>query len=95
MRILNTFTQLWFHLSKEDIMKVNIVTMSVATLGALLNSVVIVAVAIDPLKVLRKGPWVTILNLTIADLISCISSFCLWGEMFLNNGDIELYAAIV
>jgi hypothetical protein len=56
--------------------------MSVAATGALLNFVVIIAMAIDPLKILRKGPWVTILNLAIADLISCISSFLLWGRIF-------------
>ena len=95
MRILNIFIQLWFHLSQEDKIIVNIAIMSVATLGALLNSVVIVAMAIDPLKILRKGPWITILNLTIADLISCISGFCLWGQMFFVGRYIELYAAIV
>jgi hypothetical protein len=53
--------------------------MSVVATGALLNFAVIIAMAIDPLKILRKGPWVTILNLAIADLISCISVFFLWG----------------
>ena len=62
--------------------KIDIVTVSVAAVGALLNSVVIVALALDPLKILRKGPWVNILNLAIADLISCISSFCIRGRMF-------------
>ena len=56
--------------------------MSVTAVGVLLNSVVIVALAIDPLKILRKGPWVNILNLAIADLISCISWFCGRGDMF-------------
>jgi hypothetical protein len=60
--------------------------MSVATLGVFFNSLVIVAMAIDPLKVLRKGPWVTILNLAIADLICCISSFCVYGEGFFYPG---------
>ena len=67
-----------------------------AAVGALLNSVVIVAMAIDPLKILRKGPWVNILNLAIADLISCISAFCVWGRMFFFKGFTpELYSAIV
>jgi hypothetical protein len=38
--------------------------------------------AIDPLKILRKGPWVTILNLAIADFISCISCFFVRGQPF-------------
>ena len=57
-----------------------------AAVGALLNSVVIVALAIDPLKILRIGPWANILNLAIADLISCISGFCAWGGMFFFKG---------
>ncbi|CAB4009416.1 somatostatin receptor type 5 [Paramuricea clavata] len=56
--------------------------MSVAATGAVLNFVVIIAMAIDPLKILRKGPWLTILNLAIADFISCISCFFLWGVIF-------------
>ena len=87
------YFQEWQLLSLEDIIKLNKVTMSVATLGALLNLVVIVAIIIDPLKILRKGPWVNILNLAIADLISCISCFCIWGQRFLI--DKGLYYAIV
>ena len=65
--------------------------MSVAATGALLNFVVIIAMAIDPLKILRKGPWVTILNLAIADLISCISVFLLWGKSFFNQESLLYY----
>ena len=70
----------YFH--SEEYRNIVIVVMSVVATGALLNFVVIIAMAIDPLKILRKGPWVTILNLAIADFISCISSFFLWGEIF-------------
>ena len=56
--------------------------MTVAVLGALLNSIDIIVMVIDPLKILRKGPWITILNLAIADLISCVFGFCLWGMPF-------------
>ena len=70
--------------------------MSVAAVGALLNSVVIVALAIDPLKILRKGPWVNILNLAIADFISCISCLCVWGMFFFKvTRTIQLYRMIV
>ena len=65
--------------------------MSVAATGALLNFVVIIAMAIDPLKILRKGPWVTILNLAIADLISCISVFFLWGGIFFIPENLTYY----
>ena len=91
------FFQEW-QLSHEEMRKINIVTMSVTSVGALLNSVVLVAMAIDPLKILRKGPWVNILNLAIADFISCISCFCLWGGMFFFKEvtqTTQLYSTIV
>ena len=85
--------QTWYFLSKERYTNIVIAVMSVVATGTLLNFVVIIAMAIDPLKILRKGPWVTILNLAIADLISCISSFFLWSQnIFIPGG--ELYYAI-
>ena len=53
--------------------------MAVAVLGTVLNVAVIFAIVIDPLKVLRKGPWITILSLAFADLITCIGGFFAWG----------------
>ena len=84
--------QAWDFLSDEDIINIIIVVMSVAATGTLLNFVVIIAIAIDPLKILRKGPWVTILNLAIADFISCMSSFFLWGRpFFIQKSELYLY----
>ena len=57
--------------------------MFVAAVGVVFNIAVILAIVIDPLKVLRKGPWITIISLATADLISCISGFCLWGWKYL------------
>ena len=57
--------------------------MSVAVIGAVLNIAVILAIVIDPSKVLRKGPWITILSLAIADIITCIGGFCVWGAQYL------------
>ena len=68
--------------------------MSLASVGALLNIFVIVAIATDPLKILHKGPWVTILNLAFADLVSCISAFGLWGYEALIDELNELYFTI-
>ena len=65
--------------------------MSVVATGTLLNFVVIIAMAIDPLKILRKGPWVTILNLAIADFISCISFFFLSGQPFFIQESLLYY----
>ena len=56
--------------------------MVVAVIGTVLNIAVILAIVIDPLKVLRKGPWITITSLATADLITCIGGFCLWGSKF-------------
>ena len=52
---------------------------------------VIVAIIIDPLKILRKGPWITIFNLAIADIIACICNFCLWGRAFFHQSYDSLY----
>ena len=60
--------------------------MSVSAVGAVLNIAVTLAIVIDPLKVLRKGPWITILSLAIADLITCIGGFFLWARaVFFRN----------
>ena len=64
--------------------------MAVAVLGTVLNLAVIVSIVIDPLKVLRKGPWITILSLAFADLITCISGFCAWGWKHLVSENIGL-----
>ena len=82
--------------SYEDIKKIAIVTTSVSALSGLLNLFVIVAIVIDPLNILRKGPWVIIFNLAIADLISSISLFCFWGSEFVPViGQDTLFQAIV
>ena len=86
--------QTWYLIRPEEMRKLSIVTITVAATGALLNFVVIIAMAIDPLKILRKGPWVTILNLAIADLISCISGFCLWGRKVYPYNNKEVYGVV-
>ena len=50
-------------------------TMVVDAIGAFLNILLIIAFLADPLKVLRRGVWITILNLAFADLISCVANF--------------------
>ncbi|XP_046860152.1 2-oxoglutarate receptor 1-like [Xenia sp. Carnegie-2017] len=75
-----------------------IITVSIAVLGALLNSAVILAMIFDPLKILRKGPWITILNLAIADLLSCVFCFLDWTSFpifkifYLSNSEIKFVA---
>ena len=78
----NTIFVLQRGLSNSQKIKIRIVTMAVATTGAIFNTAVILAIITDPLKTLRKGAWITILNLAIADLISCISGFCVFGWDF-------------
>lgn len=72
-------------LSNRDSHVLLVITMAVAAMGALFNTTVILAIIIDPLKTLRKGAWITILNLAIADLISCVSCFCLRGRAFFKT----------
>ncbi len=49
--------------------------MTINAIGAFLNVLLIIAIFVDPLKLLRKGAWITILNLAFADLISCVANF--------------------
>ena len=70
--------------------------MSVSAVGVLLNIAVILAIVIDPLKALRKGPWITILSLATADMISCVFGFCIWGyRTFFASKPRQLYFIIV
>ena len=87
--------QQWYKLNPQDRRKVNIVSMTASAVGAVLNIAVIIAIVVDPLKVLCKGPWITILSLAIADVITCISSFLLWGSEDFNPARILLYDQIV
>ncbi|CAB4024554.1 5-hydroxytryptamine receptor 2A-like, partial [Paramuricea clavata] len=52
-----------------------IAAMTVDAVGVLCNTLLIIAILVDPLNVLRKGAWFTILNLSIADLIAALSNF--------------------
>ena len=49
--------------------------MTINSIGVLLNVLLIIAIFVDPLKLLRKGAWITIINLAFADLISCAANF--------------------
>ena len=69
--------------------------MSMAALGVVLNIAVILAITLDPLKVLRKGPWATILSLATADLITCISGFFLWSHRVIFHEPTELHFKLV
>ena len=72
--------------------------MILSAMSGLLNILVIVAIVIDPLKKLRKGSWVTILNLATVDLISSLSLMCLWGDRFFTITAIDqrkIYYAII
>ena len=87
--------QKWFDINEEDKIKVKIVSMSVSAVGAVLNIAVIIAIVIDPLKLLRKGPWITVLSLATADLISCISSILQLGWKYIIPKFNELYFSFV
>ncbi|XP_028401803.1 lysophosphatidic acid receptor 4-like isoform X2 [Dendronephthya gigantea] len=52
--------------------------MSVSSIGMLCNLLLILVMLINPLKVLHRGAWVTILNLSIAD---CLASGSLFSKL--------------
>jgi hypothetical protein len=54
--------------------------MTIDAVGVVSNTFLIIAILFDPLRVLRKGAWITILNLSIADLIAAASSFMMIGS---------------
>ena len=49
--------------------------MVIDAIGAFLNTTLIFLIIVDPFKILRKGAWITILNLAVADFISCAANF--------------------
>ena len=69
--------------------------MFVASAGFLLNIAEILVIIVDPCKIFHKGPWLTVLNLAAADLISCISFSSIYGDSFFLNYYHEIYYAIV
>ncbi len=71
-------------ITRTQAKNLRIITISVAAMGAILNTAVILVIIIDPLKTFRKGAWITILNLAIADFITCISTIGIWGDRFLK-----------
>ncbi|XP_046859744.1 cannabinoid receptor 1-like isoform X1 [Xenia sp. Carnegie-2017] len=56
-----------------------ITTMVVSTVGVLTNGLLIVVIVKDPLNKLRRGPWITILSLSIADINASLSQFMIVG----------------
>ena len=60
----------------------HITAMVIDAVGVICNSLLIIAILFDPLKVLRKGAWFTIFNLSIADLIAA-------GSNFMNIGAVK------
>jgi hypothetical protein len=53
--------------------------MTVDAVGVFCNTLLIIVILTDPLNVLRKGAWLTILNLSFADLIAGVSNFVFIG----------------
>ncbi|XP_046860185.1 type-1 angiotensin II receptor-like [Xenia sp. Carnegie-2017] len=74
-----------FLLSRQQRKNLVIIIISVAVIGALLNLAVTLAIVFDPLRILRKGPWITILNLAIADFLSCVTCFFQWLDYYEFN----------
>ena len=66
-----------------------IATSIVAGTGAFFNAVLFLTILADPLKILRKGSWITIINLASADLIACVSNFFLVGRVMFEIKNIK------
>jgi hypothetical protein len=52
-----------------------IASKTVDVIGIICNILLILAIIIDPLKILHRGAWITILNISVADFIACGSNF--------------------
>ena len=68
----------------RDLYITRISTATASGFGAPLNLLLLLAILWDPLKILRKGSWITILNLAVADLMSCISMSLISTREILN-----------
>ena len=78
---------------QRDIFIRRIATAAVSGIGALLNLELLLVILVDPLKILRKGSWITILNLAVADLMSCISMFLQCTTIFLKMESLDTIAS--
>ena len=50
---------------------VNFTGMTICSIGMLCNLLLILVIIIDPLVILHRGAWITILNLSFADFLAC------------------------
>ena len=75
------------------------ITLAVSIIGVISNTLLVIVTILDPLKILRKGPWATIINLAFADLLTSVGSimFCrltllgvydgmIWANFVQNTG---------
>ena len=62
----------------------SITTITVSSIGVLTNGLYIIVIVVDPLHLLKRGPWITILSLSIADLTASLTCLMLEGlfELF-------------
>ncbi|CAB4016249.1 galanin receptor type 2-like [Paramuricea clavata] len=58
-----------------DFSAVIIAGKTVDVIGMICNILLILVIIIDPLKILHRGAWITILNISVADFIACGSNF--------------------
>ena len=52
-----------------------IASKTVDVIGIICNILLILVITIDPLKILHRGAWITILTISVADFIACGSNF--------------------
>ncbi|XP_046862009.1 cannabinoid receptor 1-like [Xenia sp. Carnegie-2017] len=56
-----------------------IASMAMSMMGVVNNSLLIIVILVDPLRIIRRGPWITILSLASADFIASLSKFFTLG----------------
>ena len=67
----------------------NICSTVVSGVGFLLNLLIIIVILVDPLKILRKGSWITIINLTAADLVVCVNEFFWRIQQYVGTSELR------
>ena len=50
------------------------ITFVISITGVIFNGLLVIVIILDPLRILRKGAWVTIINLAFADLLTSVGT---------------------
>ncbi|XP_046845922.1 rhodopsin, GQ-coupled-like [Xenia sp. Carnegie-2017] len=70
--------------------KVHLAIIAVGPVGIILNTLLVLVMLRDPMKILHRGAWITILNLSLSDTMACSarvasSIIVKWWDIEVNN----------